>query len=124
MVAHDSTSSPDSVLTDPTTRQPRTPHRRLPRGAHSGGGHGLPHGPAARVPCGEREVSSQCALADSLHRPTDSASESATLYGSYSTGHNRPRSGQSRERLCRTMPIVHRIVMPIRRSFYVEASTL
>ena len=29
-----------------------------PRGAHSGGGHGLPHGPAARVPRGGREVSS------------------------------------------------------------------
>ena len=30
-----------------------------PRRAHSGGGHGLPHGPAARVPRGEREVRSE-----------------------------------------------------------------
>ena len=38
-------------------RRPGCPE--CPRGAHSGGGHGLPHGPAARVPRGDREVRSE-----------------------------------------------------------------
>ena len=40
-----------------STQARRCPER--PHGAHSGGGHGVPHGPAARVPRGEREVRSE-----------------------------------------------------------------
>jgi hypothetical protein len=53
-------------------------HPEWPRRARSRGGHGGPHGPRPRLPCGARGVSSQCAPADALQRPTDSTASLAT----------------------------------------------
>ena len=52
-----------------STRARRCPE--CPRGAHSGGGHGAPHGPAARVPRGRRDATSEevhAGARESVHR--------------------------------------------------------
>jgi hypothetical protein len=49
-----------------STRARRCPERV--RGAHSGGGHGAPHGPAARVPRGRRAATSEEAHAGARER--------------------------------------------------------
>ena len=57
-----------------STRARRCPE--CPRGAHSGGGRGLPHGPAARVPRGGREVRSVRTRATADHGAFDSGPRS------------------------------------------------
>jgi hypothetical protein len=76
-------SSPGRRASSLRTRAPLPLRPRRLRGGREGRAHGqgkrAPWACSAQRPCGEREVSWQCALAAALRRPTDSAARSGNF---------------------------------------------